>query len=58
MATETFSFESVPATELRDRKPDVIPLNKDTDHIFALNRFRLPGIYERLKWRGGTYDIN
>jgi len=58
MATETFSIESVSATELRGRKPDVIPLNEDTDHIFALNRFRLPTFFERIKWKGGTYDIN
>jgi len=58
MATETFGFESVPATELRDRKPVVIPLNKDTDHIFALNRFKLPSMYERFTWKGGIYDIN
>lgn len=59
MSTETFGFEeSVSFIEIRNREPDVIPLNKDTDHIFALGRFRLPGMYEHLKWRGGTYDIN
>jgi len=57
MVTETFGFESVPATELRYRAPDVIPLDKNTEHIFALNRFRLPR-YERFKWKGGIYDIN
>ncbi len=58
MATETVSFESVPATELRYRAPDVIPLDKNIEHIFALNRFRLPSMYERFTWKGGIYDIN
>lgn len=58
MAAETFGFESVSSTELRDNAPDVILLNDDTEHIFALNRFRLPTLFERMKWRGGIYDIN
>ncbi|KKM75134.1 hypothetical protein LCGC14_1393350 [marine sediment metagenome] len=58
MATETFGFESVPFTEIRGREPNVIPLNKDTKHIFALGRFKLPTFFESLKWKGGIYDIN
>jgi len=58
MATEIFGFESVPWSVLRDREPSVIPLNKDTKHIFALSKFRLPAFFERMKWRGGIYDIN
>lgn len=58
MSTETFGGFSVPASKIRDREPDIIPLNKDTKHIFALSRFRLPTFFERMKWKGGIYDIN